>query len=101
MRTTWLAVPFAVAALGLGACGGDDNSSKTGGKYPSEVEDNFMTACKASSGGKEDACKCALRKLEETLSYDDFKKADADIRKGGKASGDTAEKITNAIKSCA
>ena len=100
MRTTWLAVPFAVAALGLGACGGSDNSSKTGQKYPSNVEDTFLNACKVSSNGKEEACKCALRKLEDTLSYDDFKTADAAIRKGEKASSDTQKKITGAITTC-
>ena len=101
MRTTLLAVPFAAIALTLGACGGSDNSSSKGSKYPSLVEDNFLNACKLSSNGKEDACKCALKKLEDTLSYDDFKKADADIRAGGKASGDTAKKISDAISSCA
>jgi hypothetical protein len=101
MRTTWLAVPFAVLTLGLAACGGVDNDSKAGNKYPSEVEDNFMSACKTSSNGKEDACKCALKKLEETVSYDDFKKADEAIREGGKASGDTSKRIADAISSCA
>jgi hypothetical protein len=101
MRSTWLALPLAARTLGLAACGGDENDSKAGNKYPSDVEDNFMKACKTSSGGKEDACKCALKKLEETVSYDDFKKADEAIREGGKASGDTAERIQDAITSCA
>jgi hypothetical protein len=99
MRTTWLALPLAALTLGLAACG-DDEDSKAGGGYPTEVKENFMRACKLSSSGKEDACKCALDKLEETVSYEDFKKADADIRAGGKASGDTADKIQEAITSC-
>jgi hypothetical protein len=101
MRSTWLALPLAALSLGLAACGGDDNDSKAGSKYPDDVRENFMKACEASSNGKTAACDCALKKLEETVSYDDFKKADEAIREGGEASGSTADRIQDAIKSCA
>ena len=101
MRATRIALPLAVLSLGLAACGGDDNSSSDNGKYPSQVEDNFLKACNATSHDKTEACKCALTKLEETLPYDDFKKADEAIRKGGSADPATQKTITAAIKACA
>ena len=96
MRVTWLAVCCAALA-GLGACGGDD-STATG--YPSDVRDNFMRACKLNSSGNDTACRCILDRLEETVPYEDFKKADAAIRGGDKADADTGKKIAAATKGC-
>jgi hypothetical protein len=92
-----LALPLVVLSLGLAACGGDDDKSSD---YPSGVERNFLNACNKSSKGKEDACKCALDKLEDTVSYEDFKKADAAIRSGKSADPRTTEKLQAAIKAC-
>ena len=100
MTAAWIALPLAALALTLSACGGD-NSSNAGGGYPKSAEDNFLAACKTASGGKEAVCKCALAKLEDTLSYADFKRADAAVRGGGKATGDTAKKLEDAISGCA
>lgn len=96
---TRIAVPLAAAALGLAACGGSDDKRAT--PYPKAAQDNFLTACKTSSNGKEDACKCALSKLEETVPYADFARADAAIRAGDKATGETAKRISAAISGCA
>lgn len=70
------------------------------GAYPADVRQNFLDACNRSSDGKRSACRCALRKLEETVSYEDFKQADAAIRGGGAAAPGTAKKIQDAISGC-
>lgn len=114
MHASRIALPLALLSLGLAACGGDDkkttsstSSSATtstvapGAKYPAEVEKNFLDACNKSSKGKTDACKCALAKLEETVSFDEFKQADSDIRAGKEADSKISAKINSAIKSCA
>ena len=115
------ALPLAVLTLGLAACGSDeettsipastDQSATTATAaattttsdtpYPAAVEKNFLDACKSSSNGNADACRCALAKIEETVSYEDFKAADVAIRGGGAASDETGAKINAAIQGCA
>jgi outer membrane PBP1 activator LpoA protein len=100
MRASRTAVALAAVALALvlAACGKDAGGPVS--KYPKAAEQQFLKECKRTSG-RADACSCALEKLEQTVSYAEFKKADAAIRAGGKASGDTAKKISEATTSCA
>jgi hypothetical protein len=98
VRAARLVLPLVALSFGVGACGGDGGDERT--RYPSAVEQNFTKACNASSKGKEDACKCALAKLEDTVPYAEFKKADDVIRGGGTADPATTDKLNAAIKAC-
>ena len=78
------------AALAATGCGGGKND------YPAHAERAFLANCDRTSGGKTDVCKCALDKIEEKLSYDEFKKEDTAIAAGGSPS----RKLTDAVAEC-
>lgn len=78
---------------GLAGCGGGDDSHA----YPAQAERNFTTACQRSSGGDTKGCRCALDKIEQKLSYKQFKREDAAINAGRKPS----RAVTDAIADCA
>jgi hypothetical protein len=80
---------IAAVALGLSACGG-------GNDYPKEVEDNFLSSCK-SGGGSEKQCECALDKIQDEFTYEEFKQEEKDITSGKEPS----KKLTDATKECA
>jgi hypothetical protein len=82
------------AAFAAGCGGGHD--------YPSEAESSFMASCTAQAGATESSCRCALDNLEESMSYDEFKRVDTAIRAGGVESvpEDSREKFLDAIADC-
>jgi hypothetical protein len=93
MRARLAITAWVVAGLaGLAGCGGDDGGSG----YPAEAKRNFTTACERSSGGDVQSCRCALEKIEERLSYEEFKQEDAAIRRGSEPS----DVVTDAIAGC-
>jgi hypothetical protein len=100
MNPSLMALPLSVLSLGLAACGGGDSGDGSANGYPGEVEKTFLDACKSTSKGNESACRCTLTKLEATVPYDDFKKADAAVRAGKAADPETSGKLTSAIKAC-
>ena len=66
--------------------------------YPQRVRDNFMASCEGTSGGNTAACECALEKIEETVSLEEFVKIDADVRAGVVTS--PPREVTDAIAAC-
>lgn len=82
-----IAAASVVLACALVGCGGKND-------YPASAEHNFLTACQRS--GPKDFCQCSLDKIEENMSYDDFKKEDTAIRAGNKPS----RKLTDAVSEC-
>jgi hypothetical protein len=80
----------AVAVLALGACGGDDG-------YPQEVIDNFMDSCTAQVGASESYCRCAIERLQSSMSFDDFQAAEAKITAG---SENLPRELQEAVDSC-
>ena len=81
---------IAAALLGTGCGGGDKND------YPAKSERAFLKSCEKSSKGKTSFCKCALEKVEEKLSFEEFKKEDTAIQAGRPPS----RKLTDAISDC-
>jgi hypothetical protein len=76
------------AAIALGACGGHDD-------YPASVQRNFLDSCQ-SHGGTGDGCNCALDKLQDKLSYEDFKKEETAMLMGNPPS----RKVSDAVADC-
>jgi hypothetical protein len=77
--------------MAAGGCGGDKKKEK----YPANVQRNFVNSC-VSSGGNTKACKCALSKIEEKLSFDAYKKEETAIQAGRTPS----RKITDSVAEC-
>jgi mevalonate pyrophosphate decarboxylase len=86
-----IATSAAVAvALAVAACGGND--------YPAQVKANFMSACERS--GTAAACGCVFAKVQAKVSYDDFKRADTEARKGLPMSVDVKDIVVAAAADC-
>lgn len=79
MRRILLAV-LTTAAL---ACQG-----KPAHKYPKDVVDNFLAACR-SNGGTDDACACALRGLQNRFTAEEY----AALEKRVKANDEAATRV--------
>jgi hypothetical protein len=90
----------AAALLALAGCGA---SSNNGGKYPKEAVNNFTKTCVASGGGTNDVkdrCNCVIEKLQDRVSFDDFKKADEAIRANKQPEKKTIDAIDKAVSDC-
>lgn len=85
---------FLAAAFAAGCDGGND--------YPDEAVDNFMTSCTAQAGATESSCRCVLDNLQETMSYEEFKRVDTALRMSGtdEVPEDSREKLLDAISDC-
>lgn len=62
--------------------------------YPSDVAENFLRAC-VGSGGNEPSCRCALEKVEERWTLDEYRALEARI-----ARGETPGDLTGIIAAC-
>jgi hypothetical protein len=84
-----------LAAAFAAACGGKH-------EYPDEAVNSFMTSCTSQAGATESSCRCVLDNLEESMSFEEFKRVDTAIRAGGTASipDDSREKFLDAISDC-
>jgi hypothetical protein len=81
--------------LGLAGCGdGGDRSHD----YPAAAKRNFMAACERSSGGDTNACSCGLANIEQRLTYAQFKREDAALRRGRAPSRVVADAIADCVK---
>jgi serine/threonine protein kinase len=84
---------------------GSTGETTTGGDqhrfpYPESVINAFVTACERTSGGQRKTCECAIGKLQDTLPYAEFEKADQALREGKSADPDAQKAITDATTSC-
>ena len=86
------------AACALAGCGGGDGGAGNG--YPKVVESNFIKSCTAQAGATQTKCQCAFDKIKGSLSYDEFKKADAAERQGKSVDPKAQQALQEAIKAC-
>lgn len=82
------------SVLTLAACGGDD-ADEAGNPYPKETRAEFTRQCVAN-GGNDASCECALKGIEERLSFTAFRDAERSIAAGG----DAPEAFTEAVEAC-
>lgn len=52
------------------------------GEYPEEAVRNFMVACASQPGATEDSCRCVIEGLQEKMSFEEFRQAEADVASG-------------------
>jgi hypothetical protein len=100
-------VKKALLVLGVGValagCGSSDSGGGGGDKYPDSARKAFLDACTKSAGGgssADDRCNCVIDKLEENVSFDDFKKADEALRQGKSVDSGTQDEIEKATSDC-
>ena len=105
MKHVMTALLLTFALTGAAACGDDDggseNSAKAGNEYPSQVRENFLKSCDAQPNASRSVCECTLDKVEKTVSYDDFKKADQAIRDDAGAKPKGYDQLVKAAETCA
>jgi hypothetical protein len=89
-----LAVAFAV--VGLAACGGGDD-----GGYPQESIDAFVQECRAQPNTSERQCRCVVERLQETMPYEEFARADKALKESKDPDPASLEKLRAAITACA
>ena len=82
----WRWIALFLVALG---CGG-----ARPGPYPTEVADNFLRAC-VGRGGSEASCRCALDKVQERWTLDEYQALEARI-----ARGETPGELAAVISAC-
>ena len=95
------ALALFVTACGSGSSDPDAASKaakrgEAGGGYPDEVRATFMKSCEATSGGLTKPCTRFLDCIEQRVSFDDFKRADAAIAKAEQA----PKSYRDALKPC-
>lgn len=96
MRGAWkrAAVTGAVAVV-IGACGGGGGG---GTDYPAEVTENFLASC-TQAGTSQEVCQCALDKLEDKYSLDEFTR-EAQSLQGGQPSDEFSQDIVSFSLQC-
>ncbi|WP_425217498.1 hypothetical protein [Tumidithrix helvetica] len=66
---------------------------KTKNPYPNEVVNTFMKGCQITND--KSFCSCSLDKLQETYTFDNFKKVDAEVRETKKLPNEVLEIFTS------
>lgn len=77
--------------VALGACNGEDE-----GGYPPQVVKNFMASCTAQPGASKSECSCAIERIQETMTVEEFAAEEARITRGERPSAE----IIAAINKC-
>jgi hypothetical protein len=91
-----LALAFAV--VGLVACGGGDGD---GDGYPQESIDAFVQECRAQPSTSEGQCRCVVERLQESMPYEEFERADIALKENREPAEASIEKLRTAVTACA
>ena len=86
---------LAALACALAACGGDGNG------YPQESIDEFVRECDAQANATEAQCRCVIARLEETMPYDEFARADRALAREERVDDASLAKLRRAVQACA
>jgi hypothetical protein len=90
------AVALSFAVVGLTACGGGGEDG-----YPQESIDAFVRDCNAQPNTSERQCSCVVERLQETMPYEEFARADKALRENKTPDAASLEKLRAAITNCA
>jgi hypothetical protein len=93
LRSGDFAVALAVA--GLAACGGGG-----GGGYPEESIDAFVRECTVQPNTGERQCRCVVERLQETMPYEEFARADAALKENRQPAAASLRKLRAAVTAC-
>ena len=88
-----IALAFAIA--GLAACGGGREDG-----YPQESIDAFVQECKAQPNTTERQCRCVVERLQVTMPYEEFARADDALKESREPAAASLEKLRAAVTAC-
>jgi hypothetical protein len=89
-----LALAFAV--VGLAACGGGGEDG-----YPQESIDAFVQECNAQPNTGERQCRCVVERLQETMPYEEFVRADEALKANREPDDGSLRRLRAAVTACA
>ena len=89
-------VALSFAVVGLAACGGGGEDG-----YPQESVDAFVSECRAQPNTNERQCSCVVERLQETMPYEEFARADKALKENQQPDAASLEKLRAAITDCA
>jgi len=69
-----------------------ETSSGSGRDYPAQVRSNFLSSCTVSAPAA--ACSCALERIEQAYTFDDFIDAEQEYRRTGVLPADMTAAMT-------
>jgi hypothetical protein len=67
-----------------------------GDEFPDQVVQNFITSCVAQPGATEAECQCAIDRIQEKMTLEEFIRADRAVREGA----DIPVPIAAAVAEC-
>jgi hypothetical protein len=80
--------------VALTACGGGDDG------YPREAVENFVAECDVQPNATERQCRCVIARLEETMPYDEFARADEALEQEQPVDEKSLAKLRQAVEAC-
>ena len=89
------AAALAFAVVGLAACGGAGEDG-----YPQESIDAFVRECRAQPNNSERQCRCVVERLQETMPYEEFARADDALKEDRDPAAESLEKLRAAVTAC-
>jgi hypothetical protein len=89
------ALAFAVLVGSLAGCGGDDGST-----YPDEAVEAFVSECRAQPKASEASCRCVIERLQVSMPYEEFRRADDALRNDRAPADASVAKLQAAAEAC-
>jgi len=86
---------MALAVAGLVSCGGGGEDA-----YPQESIDAFVQECTAQPNTGERQCRCVIERLQATMPYEEFARADAALKDNRQPAAASLEKLRAAATAC-
>lgn len=81
----------------LAGCGGGSDGDDG---YPEESVARFVAECEKQPGASEPACRCVIERLQVTMPYEEFTRADRALSENRQPEPQAVAKLTAAANGC-
>lgn len=82
----------------LAGCGGAGDEEERG--YPDEAVASFVAECSRQPNASESACRCVIERLQVSMPYEEFARADEALRAERSPDEAALEKLQAAAGGC-